>query len=137
MIEQSTPLIQPKYLRAWEVQNAFPWGYEIVITRRFQSIFSLSEKESEFEDVLKNLDKSEVRIVVRLETRKFRKPVTMVLGLPKEKHDLEELARNLKKKLATGGTAKDCAIQLQGDHRDDTRDELIKLGYPGYQIEVQ
>ncbi len=61
----------------------------------------------------------------------------MVLGLPKEKHDLEEIVRNLKKKMATGGTAKDGEILLQGDHRDDTRDELIKLGYPASQIEVQ
>ena len=97
----------------------------------------MSEKESEFEDVLKDLDKSEVRIVVRLETRKFRKPVTMVLGLPKEKQDLEQIARNLKKKLATGGTAKEGAILLQGDHRDDVRDELVKLGYSASQIEVQ
>jgi translation initiation factor 1 len=97
----------------------------------------LSQKESEFEDVLRELDKSDVRIVIRLETRKFRKPVTMVLGLPKEKHDIVEIARNLKKKLATGGTAKDGAILLQGDHRDDALDELIKLGYSASQIEVQ
>jgi translation initiation factor 1 len=97
----------------------------------------LSDKESEFKDILKDLDKSEVRIVVRLETRKFRKPVTMVLGLPKGKDDLEQIARQLKKKLATGGTAKDGAILLQGDHREDARDELAELGYPSTQIEVQ
>ena len=98
---------------------------------------TLAEKDTEFEDLLKDLDKTEVRIVVRLETRKFRKPVTMVLGLPKGKDDLEELARSLKKKLATGGTAKDRAILLQGDHREDTRDELVNIGYPSSQIEVQ
>ncbi len=97
----------------------------------------MSEKETEFEDVLRELDKSVLRIVVRLETRKFRKPVTMVLGLPKAKHELEEIARVLKKKLATGGTAKDGSILLQGDHRDDARDELVKLGYSASQIEVQ
>jgi translation initiation factor 1 len=97
----------------------------------------LSEKESEFEDVLKDLDKSEVQIVIRLETRKFRKPVTIVLGLPREKHDLEVIAHNLKKKLEPGEQQKMVKFLLQGDHRDDTRDELIKLGYPGSQIEVQ
>jgi translation initiation factor 1 len=97
----------------------------------------LSEKESEFDDVLRELDKTEVRIVVRLETRKFRKPVTMILGLPKGKHDLEQVARDLKKKLATGGTAKEGTILLQGDHREAARDELMGLGYQATQIEVQ
>jgi translation initiation factor 1 len=97
----------------------------------------LSEKESEFENILEDLDKTEVLIVIKLETRKFRKPVTMILGLPKGKNDLKQIARTLKKKLATGGTAKDDAILLQGDHREDARDELVKLGYPGSQIEVQ
>lgn len=97
----------------------------------------MSDKGSEFEDALRELDKSEVRIVIRLETRKFRKPVTMILGLQKEKHDLEKVARDLKKKLATGGTAKDGGILLQGDHRDDVRDALMRLGYQASLIEVQ
>jgi translation initiation factor 1 len=97
----------------------------------------LSGKESEFDDALRELDKTEVRIVVRLETRKFRKPVTIVLGLPKGKHELEEVSRELKKKFATGGTAKEGEILLQGDHRDKVREELEKLGFQASQIEVQ
>jgi translation initiation factor 1 len=125
-------------LQSIEVQNAFPLNKgEIVISCLIFKKWALSEKGSEFEEVLRDLDKTQVRIVVRLETRKFRKPVTIVLGLPKAKHDLEEIARNLKRKLATGGTAKEGTILLQGDHREDIREELIKLGYPSSQIEVQ
>ena len=121
-----------------KLKNAFARPAETIIRQSLVSQgSSLAGKESEFEDALRELDKSEVRIVVRLETRKFRKPVTMVLGLPKEKHDLEEIARDLKRKLATGGTAKEGAILLQGDHREDVRDELVKLGYSASQIEVQ
>jgi len=56
----------------------------------------LPERDSEFEEILRGLDKNEVRIIVRLETRKFRKPVTMILGLPNSKSDLEQIARSLK-----------------------------------------
>jgi translation initiation factor 1 len=97
----------------------------------------LSEKQSEFEDVLRDLERSDVRIIVRLETRKFRKPVTLIVGISKGKNDLEEIARILKRKLATGGTAKEGTVLLQGDHRQDASDALINLGYPATQIEVQ
>jgi translation initiation factor 1 len=97
----------------------------------------LPERDSEFEEILRGLDKNEVRIIVRLETRKFRKPVTMILGLPNSKSDLEQIARSLKRRFATGGTAKEGTILLQGDHREDAREELEGLGYSSSQIEVQ
>jgi translation initiation factor 1 len=102
------------------------------------------EEEEPFEtdplglkSVLRELEKSEVRIVVRVEERKFGKPVTVVQGLPKSKDDLQQVSKSLKSKLATGGTVKDGTILLQGDHREKVRQELQKLGYSSENIEVQ
>lgn len=91
----------------------------------------------EFGDILKDLDREESRIVVRLELRKFRKPVTVIEGLPKTGAELEEIGRKLKRSLATGGTAKDGLILLQGDHREKAHEELVKFGYSDSNIEVQ
>lgn len=87
--------------------------------------------------VCEELEKEETRIVVRLEMRRFRKPTTMVEGLNPKRTDLEKIARELKSKLACGGTAKDGYILLQGDHRDDVRERLVGMGFTEGSIEVQ
>ncbi len=87
--------------------------------------------------VCEELEKEETRIVVRLEMRRFRKPTTMVEGLNPKRTDLEKIAKELKSKLACGGTAKDGYILLQGDHRDDVRDRLLNMGFAEGSIEVQ
>lgn len=87
--------------------------------------------------VCEELEKEETRIVVRLEMRRFRKPTTMVEGLNPKRTDLEKIARELKSKLACGGTAKDGYILLQGDHRDDVRERLVDMGFTEGSIEVQ
>ena len=43
----------------------------------------------------------------------------------------------LKKSLATGGSAKDGQVILQGDKREDAKQVLVKLGYSASNIEVQ
>ncbi len=90
------------------------------------------------EDVVQELDREESRIVIRLELRKFRKPTTMIQGLPEnKKNSLKEIAHKLKHALATGGTAKDGAIILQGDQREGVKLELVRMGFPDSSIEVQ
>ena len=76
---------------------------------------------------LDELDRSEAHIVVRLEFRRFRKPVTIIQRLPNTR--LSEIARELKRKFGAGGTTKDDELLLQGDHRNHVRDELVKLGF--------
>jgi translation initiation factor 1 len=73
-----------------------------------------------------------------MEMRKRRKPVTLVEGIPERsnKGELEHIATELKKKLATGGSAKDSMILLQGDQRDKAKSELVRLGYPEEKIDV-
>jgi translation initiation factor 1 len=87
--------------------------------------------------VCEELEKEETRIVVRLEMRRFRKPTTMVEGLNPKRTDIVRIAKDLKSKLACGGTAKEGYILLQGDHRDQVRDSLVHMGFGEGTIEVQ
>ncbi|MGA2461373.1 MAG: stress response translation initiation inhibitor YciH [Candidatus Bathyarchaeia archaeon] len=82
---------------------------------------------------LEELDRSEARIVIRLEFRRFRKPVTIIQGLPSAR--LEEIGRELKRRFGTGGTTKGGELLLQGDHRVRVKDELVKLGFPADHID--
>ncbi len=47
------------------------------------------------------------------------------------------MAHELKKKLTTGGSAKDGQVILQGDKREEAKTILVKLGYLESNIEVQ
>ncbi len=94
-------------------------------------------EEIAFGDILKELDRDQVRIIIREETRRFRKPTTLIMGLPTERGELDRVAHELKKKLATGGTAKDGQVILQGDKREDAKSLLVKMGYAESNIEVQ
>ncbi len=83
---------------------------------------------------LEELDRSEARIVVRLEFRRFRKPVTLIQGLPGAR--LAEIARELKRRFGAGGTTKGGEVLLQGDHRGHVKGELVKLGFPADHIDM-
>lgn len=72
-------------------------------------------------------------IKIRLDVRKFGKPVTIIDGLPNDKELLKHLARFFKTKLAAGGTYREeeGRIEIQGDHRQRVRQILIEeLGLP-------
>jgi len=83
------------------------------------------------------IEKEQQRIRIRLETRKFGRPTTVIDGMDEKTTDLAELAHKLKSFCACGGTAKSGLIMLQGDHRDRVREYLIKAGYPQENIELQ
>ena len=68
------------------------------------------------------------RIRVRTMQRRFRKHVTVVSGLDKS-IDLDELNKIFKRKLACGGTVKNGAIELQGEHREKVKELLLKQGF--------
>ncbi len=57
------------------------------------------------------------------------KGVTTVSDVPLNESGLAELAAKLKTRLGTGGTVKDGRIEIQGDHRDRTVQELEEMGY--------
>jgi len=83
------------------------------------------------------IGKEQQRIRIRLETRKFGRPTTIVDGINDKDTDLGDLAQKLKRFCATGGTAKNGQVMLQGDQREKVRKYLINLGYPEGNIELQ
>jgi len=74
-------------------------------------------------------------IVVYLSRSKFRKVVTNIEGIDKDK--LGDTAKELKHKLACGGTVKDNKVVLQGDHRKRIKELLINIGYLSENINVE
>jgi len=66
--------------------------------------------------------------------KRFRKLVTIVEGLSGE--ELVSTTKELKRKLACGGSCKEGFIVLQGDHKEKVRRYLVSLGYPKDAISV-
>ncbi|OLE75133.1 hypothetical protein AUG19_06080 [archaeon 13_1_20CM_2_54_9] len=93
-------------------------------------------EDLDFKGLLSELDRSESHLVVRMETRRFGKPVTVIQGLPKAGASIKEVVRILKHRLATGGTLKEGIVILQGDQREKAKNELVKLGFAETSIEV-
>ena len=83
-----------------------------------------------------DLDKDSSQIIIRLETRRFKKKGTMIEGLDPKINNLESVAKELKGKYACGGTAKEGYIFLQGDHRDTIKEALVDLGFSEEKIEL-
>ncbi|SDO46609.1 translation initiation factor Sui1 [Vreelandella arcis] len=57
------------------------------------------------------------------------KGVTTISGIPLTTAELKVLAKDLKKRCGTGGAVKDGIIEIQGDHRDSLKQELMARGY--------
>lgn len=77
------------------------------------------------------------RINVYSIKRKFRKKVTIVEGIDEKQLDLKELTKNLKSRLACGGTAKEGKIELQGDHKARVKEVLIEMGFSPDMIDMK
>ncbi|OIO26884.1 stress response translation initiation inhibitor YciH [Candidatus Micrarchaeota archaeon CG_4_10_14_0_2_um_filter_55_9] len=74
------------------------------------------------------------RLKIYTTKKRFNKLVTIVSGL--EQNELKPVMKELKHKLACGGSVKDDAVILQGDHKRDVVEHLIKLGYPRENIVI-
>lgn len=61
--------------------------------------------------------------------RRYGKMVTIVEGIDENDINLDELARKLKTKCASGGTVKDGRIELQGEHNKKVREVLKNMGF--------
>ena len=57
------------------------------------------------------------------------KAVTLISGLPLSNAALEALAAELKRCCGSGGTVRDGAIEIQGEHRDRLVEELSRRGF--------
>lgn len=84
--------------------------------------------------ICEEIAKTEQRIKVETDKRRYGKIITLVTGLSKGV-DMREIAKQLKSELACGGTVKNGMIELQGDHRKKVKPVLVKFGFPEDTIE--
>lgn len=88
-------------------------------------------------DIGSNIARAGLQITVEIEKKRFKKIMTVVSGLAESGLDLYQLASDLKKKLACGGTVSDEKnILLQGDHRARIKKVLVGLGFDEVSIRV-
>ena len=80
--------------------------------------------------------REEQKITIRLEIRKFNKPMTILEGIEEKEDSIEGLAKKLKSYCACGGTVKDGRIFLQGDQRFKAENYLKRNGFEKSSIMV-
>jgi translation initiation factor 1 len=78
--------------------------------------------------------KTDQRIQIKTEKKRFGKLATIVTGF--QGVDLKTLAKNLKQELACGGTIKDNAIELQGEHSKKVKEILRKQGFGEENVKI-
>ncbi len=86
--------------------------------------------------VCETIAREEEKIRVFTTSKRYGKLVTVVSGLSKDV-DSREILKEMKTRLACGGTIKNAGIELQGNHKNRVLDILIKLGFKKEQIEVR
>ncbi len=87
--------------------------------------------------VCESIAKETQKVTIQIVQKKFSKKYTIIEGV--RDIDLDQLAKQLKAKLACGGTVKEGRIELQGgggstlaaerDHKQKVRDLLISMGF--------
>jgi translation initiation factor 1 len=88
------------------------------------------------DELWETITKETQQIVVRTERRRWGKYVTIVEGFDKSV-DGKKLAKQLKQKLACGGTFKQGRVELQGNHKKKVGALLVAIGFPKESIEVK
>jgi len=79
--------------------------------------------------VFEEIAKGQQKITVSTVSRRYGKITTLVSGFDKTV-DIKSIAKQLKEKLACGGTIKDGIVELQGNHKKQVKPVLAKLGFP-------
>ncbi len=79
--------------------------------------------------------KEKEKIRVSVDRRRYGKSITVIEGIGKDS-DNKNILKELKNRLACGGTLKDNTIELQGNHKSRVQEVLIKLGFSKDQIEI-
>lgn len=85
--------------------------------------------------VCETIAKEKEKIRISELKRRYGKTITTVTGMSRDVNT-KSILKELKTKLACGGTIKDHAIELQGNHKNRVKQLLVKMGFPEDQIEV-
>ena len=79
---------------------------------------------------LSNKPEGDSTILIRHDKKGRRgKGVTVLSGFIISRDQLKKLAKTLKQRCSSGGTVKDCVIEIQGDHAKILERNLLELGY--------
>ena len=78
--------------------------------------------------VCEQIVKSSQRIKVTTDKKRYGKIVTLISGFDGGV-EVKKIAKQMKNKLACGGTSKDGVIELQGEHTKKVKEILIQLGF--------
>ena len=84
--------------------------------------------------VCEQIAKGSQRIKVTTDRKRYGKIVTVVTGFD-QGVEIKQIAKDLKNKLACGGTSKDRIIELQGDHKSKIKPLLVEMGFDEEGIE--
>jgi len=84
--------------------------------------------------VCEQIGKSSQRIRIANDKKRYGKIVTLISGFDST-IDIKKIAKELKNRLACGGTVKDGTIELQGEHSKKIKPILEKLGFDAESIE--
>ena len=79
--------------------------------------------------ICEDIAKEQQAVKVYTDKRRYGKTVTIIEGIDSADIDLNDIAKTLKTKCATGGTVKDKRIELQGDHSKKVKDILEGMGF--------
>lgn len=82
--------------------------------------------------VCESIAKESQKITITTDKRKFGKTYTILKGIDTKRIDIKDLAKDLKNKLACGGTfdRDKGVVELQGDHRQRVKKVLTGMGFP-------
>lgn len=78
--------------------------------------------------------KSSQKIKVTTDRKRYGKIVTIITGF-ESGINIKQITKDLKNKLACGGTYKGDAIEIQGNHKKKIKEMLVKLGFDEDSIE--
>lgn len=87
--------------------------------------------------VCETIAKEQQKVRVYVDKRRYGKPTTILEGIDSKNIDLKDLIKKLKQKLACGGTLKAGVIELQGNHKDEVKEVLTKIGFSENSIEME
>ncbi|MBR9675770.1 stress response translation initiation inhibitor YciH [Candidatus Woesearchaeota archaeon] len=87
--------------------------------------------------VCETIAKESLKIKIYTIKKKYGKKYTVIKGINDKDVNIKEVTKKLKNTFACGGTAKEGVIELQGEHKQRTKDVLAKMGFPPETIEVR
>jgi translation initiation factor 1 len=87
--------------------------------------------------VCESIAKESQKVEVKTVKKKFGKLNTVVSGIDGKEINIKEISKKLKSEFACGGTVKDGKIELQGNHKAQIKDLLVKFGFAAESIEIK